>query len=222
MGDPFEKQWRSKFLKAVHDNKTIPDRDLPMPEDNQDLSPVEWIVHALSRLRQTLPETEIEAILHACACRYPTDHLNDVRNHYREHQDIDAAIQMLQERFDRFLVETLQLDSGLIQRIHELGMGLAGVRMGDSIVATKIPKSAYIAEYFATDDPDQKRALYCHCPRIRGGLESGIQPDKVYCHCGAGFYKGIWEDITEKPVQVTVRNSVLMGDTVCTIVITPE
>jgi predicted hydrocarbon binding protein len=66
-------------------------------------------------------------------------------------------------------------------------------------------------------DPEKRRQFYCHCPRIRDVLKSGETIPPIYCYCGAGFYKGIWEEILQQPVQVELLESVLMGDDVCTI-----
>jgi predicted hydrocarbon binding protein len=41
----------------------------------------------------------------------------------------------------------------------------------------------------------------------------------TYCYCGAGFYKGIWEEILQRPVEVEVLESVLSGGEVCKIII---
>ncbi|HUT21312.1 MAG TPA: hypothetical protein VM366_19345 [Anaerolineae bacterium] len=42
---------------------------------------------------------------------------------------------------------------------------------------------------------------------------------EIYCYCGAGYYKGIWEAILGQPVRVEVLESVLKGGDVCTIAI---
>ena len=41
----------------------------------------------------------------------------------------------------------------------------------------------------------------------------------TYCYCGAGFYKGLWEGILQKPVMVEILESVMKGDDVCKIAI---
>jgi len=41
----------------------------------------------------------------------------------------------------------------------------------------------------------------------------------TYCYCGAGFYKGIWEEILQEPVEVEVLESVLKANEVCKIAI---
>jgi predicted hydrocarbon binding protein len=41
----------------------------------------------------------------------------------------------------------------------------------------------------------------------------------VYCQCGAGFYRGIWETILERPVRVEVLESVLSGGDVCRVAV---
>lgn len=98
-------------------------------------------------------------------------------------------------------------------------MGLAGVKKGDTIIATKIPKSGYLAEYMKETDPKKKRQLYCHCPRVRDVLKIKETISPTYCYCGAGFYKGIWEKILQKPVEVELLKSVLKGDDVCRIAV---
>lgn len=68
-------------------------------------------------------------------------------------------------------------------------------------------------------DPQEKRQYYCHCPRVRDALKTGVTISATYCYCGAGFYKGIWEEILQEPVEVEVLKSVLKGDQVCTIAV---
>ncbi len=97
------------------------------------------------------------------------------------------------------------------------GWGSAGVREGNTIIATKIPKSGYLRQYLEEDDPDRRRAYYCHCPRIRAVLQTSERISPTYCYCGAGFYQGIWERILGQPVEVEVLESVLKGDDVCKV-----
>jgi hypothetical protein len=68
-------------------------------------------------------------------------------------------------------------------------------------------------------DPEKKRALYCHCPRIREAIASKTELSPTYCYCGAGFYKKIWEYILQQPVKVELLESVLKRDDVCRIAI---
>lgn len=126
---------------------------------------------------------------------------------------------MLQVKFERFLRETLELEEELVVEIISRGWGLAGYREGNSIIATKIPKSGFLVDYFNETDPAEKRRLYCHCPRVRDGV--GLEPalPEVYCYCGAGFYQGIWEEILGEPVTVEVLESVMAGDDVCKIAV---
>jgi hypothetical protein len=101
---------------------------------------------------------------------------------------------------------------------------LAGVRDGDGITTIKIPKSRNLVEYMEERDPERRRQLYCHCPRVRDALKRGGSDlsgaiAETYCYCGAGFYKGIWEEILQAPVGVDVVESVLKGDDVCRIAV---
>ena len=113
----------------------------------------------------------------------------------------------------------LALSDEMIQDIVSRGWGAAGVKDGDTIIATKIPKSGYLLEYMRETDPAKKRQLYCHCPRIREVLATSEAISPTYCYCGAGLYKGIWEEIVQQPVEVEVLESVLQGNEVCRIAI---
>ena len=126
---------------------------------------------------------------------------------------------MLQEQFESFLKDSLQLSDVLTEEIVGRGWGAAGVKRDNTIIATKIPKSGYLVEYMQETDPEKKRQYYCHCPRVRDVLKTSESISATYCYCGAGFYQGIWEEILQATVEVEVLESVLKGDEVCTIAI---
>jgi hypothetical protein len=97
------------------------------------------------------------------------------------------------------------------------GWGLAGTLNGSTVEATKMPKSGSLLEYLSSTDPDHRRALYCHCPRLRDALALGERMPLDYCYCGAGFYQALWEEILGRPVRVEVVTSVAAGDDACRI-----
>jgi hypothetical protein len=186
---------------------------------------VAWTRKAMRQLSSLVGEEERKAIMTGCACQYPTSALRDIRAAYEESAgDIALAHRLLQEQFEAFLVDSLGLENELVEEIVERGWGLAGVLEGDRIIATKIPKSGHLLAYMAEVDPQRRRELYCHCPRIRDVLKASdvARPGvlaEAYCYCGAGFYKGIWEEILQAPVDVEVLESVLKGDDVCKVAI---
>ena len=114
-------------------------------------------------------------------------------------------------------VDSLELDDEPRRRDSGRGWGLAGNRQGKPIVATKIPKSGYLAEYMQETDPDAGASLL-PLPAGPRCAEIGDTP-VTYCYCGAGYYKGIWEEILQQPVQVEVLESVLQGGDVCKIAV---
>jgi predicted hydrocarbon binding protein len=154
-----------------------------------------------------------------CACRYPESELKEIRKAYEETGDIDEAHQMLQERFEFLLRNVLGLSDELFEDVVGRGWGAAGIRRGNEIIATKIPKSGHLVEYLNATDTDERRQLYCHCPRVRDVLKASETLSPTYCYCGAGYYKGIWEEIVQRPVEVEVLESVLKGDEVCKVAI---
>ncbi|MGB7055357.1 MAG: DUF6144 family protein, partial [bacterium] len=180
---------------------------------------IDWSKQAMDRMDESIDEAKRIAIMTRCACQYPKADLQEIKRKYQTTQDIDLVHNMLQEKFVSFLKHKLQLDDDVVDELVNRGMGLAGKRQGNTIIATKIPKSGYILEYLAAKDPVKKRAIYCHCPRIRDALKANIEISATYCYCGAGYYKGIWEEILQRPVKVELLESVLKGDDACKIAI---
>jgi hypothetical protein len=172
----FEKIWQGKFSRAVEAElgEEIRDQVLQGGESlTQDSSAKEkaaWTCLALDQLAQVTGETTRQEILTECACHYPVEDLQDVKEVFKKSGDVDQAVKMLQEKFEFFLREGLDLEEGLIKTILSRGWGLAGVREGNTIIATKIPKSGFLEQYINEADPLQKRRLYCHCPRVRDGM----------------------------------------------------
>ena len=137
---------------------------------------------------------------------------------YAETKDLDLVHRMLQERLLSTTRAFLELDEEQRNDIKRIGWGVAGLRNGDTIIATKMPFEFH--EYFEAATPEERRYRYCHCPNIREVVKTGEELiSTTYCYCGAGFYKGIWEDILQRPVKVEVLKSVLQGDDICRIVI---
>ena len=222
----FERNWLHKLAECLQEavGPDVHDQIMQGSENLTAQSPpdevISWSRAAMGRLEQLVPDVEARReIMTGCACQYPRAQLEPIRQAYEETRDVDLAHQMLQGQFESFLRNTLQLTDALIQGIVERGWGSAGVKHGQTIVATKIPKSGNLLEYLQTDDPRARRQLYCHCPRVRDALKTDESLPRTYCYCGAGFYKGIWEEILQQPVQVEVLESVLSGGEVCTIAI---
>lgn len=223
--DDFETQWQLKLGRAVEDlaGPELRERVLAGGEELQDPSTSQekllWTCEALEILSEESGESTSQEVLTRCHCSYPVENLQDVKALYQETGDLDLVLDALQSKFEAFLRDALQLEEELVKIIVQRGWGLAGVRDGNRILATKIPKSGYLREYFQTDDPHAKRRLYCHCPRVRDQVGSDPALSQTYCYCGAGFYRGIWEEILGEPVQVEVLESVMVGDDVCQIAI---
>jgi hypothetical protein len=180
---------------------------------------IDWTKGAMERLDSRVGEEGRKQVMTGCACQYSKSDLQEIKERYRTTKDVNLAHQMLQEQFELFLRDTLNLSEGLIEEVVNRGWGSAGIRRGNTIIATKIPKSGYLVEYMKETDPEKKRQYYCHCPRIREIIKTSGTISVTYCYCGAGFYKGIWEEILQQPVEVEVLESVLKGDEVCKIVI---
>jgi predicted hydrocarbon binding protein len=221
----FERAWLTKFSRCLRDLAGEEIRDIFM-EGSETLSagtePLEvihWTQAAMERLEGEVEAGTLKSIMTGCACQYSKSDLQDVRREYEASGDIHLVHRMLQEKFEVFLRDTLLLEEELVMQVVERGWGLAGILSSDTIIATKIPKSGYLVEYLRETDPEKKRQIYCHCPRVRGALTLSESLPISYCYCGAGFYKGIWEEILQEPVDVEVLESVLSGGEVCKVAI---
>ncbi len=178
-----------------------------------------WTQGAMQRLAALVDGETASLVMTGCACQYPKEGLQAVRQAYAETRSLAVAHGMLREQFEAFLRESLELKEEHVQEVLGLGWGLAGILEGNRILATKIPKSGHLEAYLEETDPQRRRQYYCHCPRVREALQTGESLPVIYCYCGAGFYKGIWEEILQAPVEVQVLKSVLVGDDVCSIAI---
>ena len=221
----FERSWQNKLATGLDQLLETPERDWilsggeTLTMDSPTIDKLVWTCEMMERLIDRVDPETTKQVFADCHCSYPVKDLLEEKMTYRLYGDIDQVLSLLQTKFEGFLREDLELDEELVSEIISRGWGLAGVRDGERIIATKIPKSDYLVDYSVTEDPLEKRKLYCHCPRVRDGVGEDPQLMEEYCYCGAGFYKGIWETILGEPVQVEVLESVMHGGDVCKIAI---
>lgn len=221
----FEKRWVAKFSDCLGRSageevrKKVLQGSERITSRSSRKEIIEWTRQAMDRLDALVDEEKRIEIMTGCACQYPESDLQEIRKAYQQTKDIDLVHTMLQEKFLSFLRDSLKLSDELVEDIANRGWGLAGVRKGNTIIATKMPKSGNLVEYLKETDPKKRQALYCHCPRIRETIGPSAQISLTYCYCGAGFYKGIWEYILQQPVKVELLESVLRGDEVCKVAI---
>ena len=224
----FEQTWLSKFSDALYEiagegiTKEVLQESEGLSSQSNSKEVIDWTKKAMERLKSLVEKEKCQEIMTRCACQYPKSDLQEIRKRYEETNDINLAHRMLQEQFESFLKNILELSDDLIKEIVKNGWGAAGVKKGDMIIAIKIPRSSNLIKYINEKEPDKKRQCYCHCPRIREvftTLKSSVNISPTYCYCGAGFYKGIWEEILQKPVKVELLESVLNGNEVCKIAI---
>lgn len=224
----FEQTWLSKFSDALYEivgegiTKEVLQGSEGLSSQSNRKEVIDWTKKAMERLESLVEKEKCQEIMTRCACQYPKSDLQEIRKKYEETNDINSAHRVLQEQFESFLRNTLKLNDDLVEEIVKNGWGAAGVKKGNTIIAIKIPKGSNLIKYMNEKDPDKKRQYYCHCPRIREvftSLKSSGNISPTYCYCGAGFFKGIWEEILQKPVQVELLESLLKGNEVCKIAV---
>jgi predicted hydrocarbon binding protein len=224
-GQDFERAWLAKLAGCLDEiageeiRKEVMTGSEGLSSQSSRQEVIAWTQRAMERLESLVDQESSKQIMTGCACQYPRSDLQEIRRQYEATKNVDLAHRMLQVKFESFLRDTLELSGELFEEIVGRGWGLAGVKKGNTIIATKIPKSGYLIEYMKETNPELKRQYYCHCPRVRDALKTSETIPPIYCYCGAGFYKGIWEEILQEPVEVEVLETVLKGDEVCTIAI---
>ena len=226
-GTDFEKSWESKLSNSLQRiageeiRKRVLRGSEKLTSGSSQKEIIDWTKKAMERLDALVDEKKRREIMSGCACRYPESDLREIRKTYEETGNIDLAHKMLQQKFVSFLKNSLRLSDEFIEEIVRRGWGSAGVKKENTIIATKMPKSGHLVEYMEEKDQKKKRALYCHCPRIRDSIESKTKISPTYCYCGAGFYEGIWEYVLQQTVKVELLESLLLGGDVCRIAIRP-
>ncbi|MHA1135095.1 MAG: hypothetical protein ACTSSE_01265 [Candidatus Thorarchaeota archaeon] len=89
-----------------------------------------------------------------------------------------------------------------------------GIRKGNIISVCKVPHQ--IKHYSETSDEDSKRYHYCHCGWAKESLKNdNVDISPMFCYCGAGWYRQVWEGVFEQPVKVDVVESVLDEGEIC-------
>lgn len=226
MTQDFERAWQVKLEAGLVDHgredlaSVIRKDGEGLTDDSPRLEVIAWTRQAIGLLEDCLPDSQVGDILTSCACHYPKEALRPLRELYKQNGDISEIHAILQAEFRQFLKGSLSLNEEEIESVLSRGWGLAGMLEGNTVTATKIPKSGYLKAYLNEQDPLRRREMYCHCPRVREAVRLKAGLPIAYCYCGAGFYKDIWETILDQPVAVKVRSSVLHGDESCTIEIT--
>jgi hypothetical protein len=221
----FERYWLAKLAASLNEmvdpaiKQAMMEGSDALAEGSDRPAVIAWTDAAMARLDTMVDEETRQQIMMGCACQYPKAALQEIKHQYAETGDLVAAHRALQTQFEGFLRETLLLEDGLVREILGRGWGLAGVLERDRVVATKIPKSGNLRAYLAETDSRRKRELYCHCPRVREALQTDTQISATYCYCGAGYYRGIWEEITGRSVHVELLESVLAGGEVCRVTV---
>lgn len=174
---------------------------------------IEFENESIIKLDTLLPKDQRRKVFSQCSCTYPKAKLQPIKQKFAETKDLKLAHKMLQEQFEKD-IEDDPFKGEMIAN----NWGLAGILENDKIIITKIPK--YPAEYFSTNDLEEKRYFYCHCGRVRKQIREHKQVySEDYCYCGAGYYKAIWEEILDKEIRIDVVDTVLKGSTVCKFVL---
>lgn len=207
----FEKMWRNKVKRNLEIDKDSVLEKIYI--DNTKKDPVVYSRKLIKDLKEVMSDEHIQKLFSSCACHMPASNLDKVKEIYEKTGSLKEAHTALQKQFEKDIKSYKQLSDQELQGIVRKGWGAAGILKDDSIIATKIPSAFH--KYFKEEDPVKSAYYYCHCPRVRKELLEKKELDSIYCYCGGGFYKNIWETITSKPVRITVLKNLFDNNEVC-------
>lgn len=153
-----------------------------------------WTACAMRRLTEAVPDIgQRREIMLDRSCEFVEEfgdgRIQALRKVWAETGDVEAVLRSMREDRERF--GQTYLENG-------------------AIVEVRSPrdKEAYSK---ATSDYEKQTAA-CFCPLARAAR--GRLPLE-YCCCSAGWYRGIYQGIFQRPVEVVVEKSLLNGDGQC-------
>jgi hypothetical protein len=153
-----------------------------------------WSEAAMERLQSAVPDRAVrEAIMQGRACVFSEEFgegpIASLAALFAQTKSVDAVLDAMCASKDKFG--------------HPY-------REGNIIYEVRNPRDP--AAYAAATTPYEKQLAACFCPLIRATRR--VVP-KEYCHCSAGWYKGIYEGIFKTPARVEVLESIISGDEHC-------
>jgi hypothetical protein len=143
----FDRAWLDKFSNCLDEATGEKVRTQVMAgseglsEDTSRGEAITWTQGAMERLESLLDDSQCRAVMTGCACQYPKSDLQDVREAYEASGDVDLAHRMLQEKFEKFLINVLHLSDEHFEAVVSRGWGLAGILEDYTITATKTPRA---------------------------------------------------------------------------------
>lgn len=165
-----------------------------------------WMKGAVERLCLLVGDDTATKIMIYNACRFVEEtfmgdtvgELTKLKALYEKDRDVDEII--------RYMNKDRSFNGASMFPEYE--------RKGNVLYNTKKP--CRLKEFEGAKDKYEKQLYYCYCPFVKATREK-IPP--VYCNCGAGFNKFIWEGVVEGEVNIKVVESILDGGDYCTFAI---
>ena len=195
----------AKWVRLIneHAGPSAGERVLEGHQNLDGMTPEEraaWSRKAMLRLEEVIPDLATRKTIMAdrgCVFveEFGEEPLLKLRDIYRKTGDLEAV-------FDAMAGDRVKYTRPYID--------------GDAIVEVKPPRDG--TAFAAAKTPAEQRMAYCFCPLAQAGVATTPMPEP-HCCCGGGWYKGIWEFILEKPVQMEVVRSVMRGDDECAFAI---
>jgi effector-binding domain-containing protein len=187
--------WEKRFDNALEDvigrdmkKRVIENVDKVMPQSTAD-ERGKWLSGVISNLESVAEEEEISEIICRCAHVRPEADIETYRKAWEKNNDIDDVIKAYDKAQD--WVEPPR-------------------REGNVVYVSKIPRDKEAWEKAETLEDKIKAA--CFCPIVYEMLD---KTPRLFCYCGGGWARQIFERVLNKPVKVELVKTITKGDNVC-------
>jgi effector-binding domain-containing protein len=158
----------------------------------------EWLIKALKKLEKHTNKSRQYEIISECAHFFPEEMILELRKVY-----LDAKMN------SKTVIEAV--DKTLEYMKSHTGWGSIPIREGNVLYTTKSPCNP---KAFAEAKTKLERIkAYCFCPIIRPFLDREVP--EMYCNCGAGWPKQLWEGVFGEQLKVEIVKSLTKGDAEC-------
>lgn len=163
-------------------------------KEASDKERAEYFEKTMNKLEREIPDEETrENILSSCSCVFTEEFGDELILELREIYKNTVKIEKVLERMKQY-------PGKFAHTVYENGVVREKRKPRDPVA------------YASAKTPEERKLAACFCPLARAG---NVPFPKPFCYCSAGWYKGIWEGILDRPVKVKVVKSLLYGDETC-------
>jgi hypothetical protein len=174
-------------------------------------SKARWVCGMLERMEKHFEKTECSRIMNACSCTFSRAIIHQFQLAYEKSGTLEGLVAAMRAEQREDILRRVGPDEELRNRVEPEPFMHSPV-LGDDGSILHIGRPYHPREYLLAMDAFSRRQHMCHCGWINGSHDE-VSP--IFCNCGAGFYRNLWESLVGAPVKVSVISTVFSGGQYC-------